>query len=550
MWQGFESGNIEQPLQSAKQACVWQQFPELNQDDGELSLQLSDYLLVGPQKYYSRDAFREVHDWLMPRLQKPSDVLLNSLFSDIGTINQAIREMREINKDPQHDQVMPSSDVGLQQLCRDFVLPRYLNLAEAVYLVLIEPIAVTMTIERGKKPDGIQNNNHTATTDPSFTSVMPATAAAYDSIVRNAIAHNGVEFTGSTIRFTDRGSNSTKSIEVLAGSAVRLFDYAVDVCNALVLAFSIVLIGNRKVLSSSGHTLPDELLTGALIAKVSARTWSVTGCEEAPAIDHQSQLVVKVQEDERVQSDFLFKLHRTAAWAQTLLPGYARYFVQTSSPAGNPTGLHSFDGSRLDKANNAPCDSPELHALSVNEEPSMDFSKRHDWPKPIRQLWLLGAAAKSQFARTRLLRYAQSGRILLVIRNARAKRDHSTIRLWAWAVPSFEQPPNDFSTLISSQPEHVLRELTRASLRVASRHPAVTIAPKYVCLNLFSRDLRTRELEASHLRPELICQLEYAESDTFFPRVTLLNGTVERRGQIRITWNSHPVPYAKESWFC
>jgi hypothetical protein len=337
---------------------------------------------------------------------------------------------------------------------------------------------------------------------------------------------------------------------VLMGSAVRLFDYAVDVCNALVLAYSVALIGNKKVLSSLGYELPSELLTGELIAKASTHTWSVTGCEEAPAIDHQSQLVVKVQEDVRVQSDFLFKLHRTAAWTQALLPGYARYLVQTDSLVGSPTGIYSFDGPRLDKANNGPCDNPGLYADTMIQESSMPFRKRRDWPWLINRFRLIGEAARDQFARTHLLQYTQPERILLVIRNTRATRDHATIRLWACAVPSTEQLPHDLSTLIDSQPEHVLRELTRKALRVASRHPTITVAPKYVCLDLFSRDLRTRELEASHLRPELICRLEYAESDTFLPRVTLLNGTVERRGQIGITWNSHPVPYTKDSWFC
>jgi hypothetical protein len=549
MWQGFESGSIEQPLQSAKQACVWQQFPELSQDEGELSLQLSDYLLVGPQKYYSRDAFREVHDWLMPRLQRPSNVLLDSLFSDTRRVDRAFREMREINKDPRHEQTMPSSDFSLQQICRDFVLPRYKDLVGAVYSALVEPIAVTMTAEDGGNPDGMLNNVHAASA--TVAPKLPAIAAAYDSIVRNAIAHGGIEFLGPHVRFTDRSANKPeKNVEVLMGSAVRLFDYAVDVCNALVLAYSVALIGNRKVLSSLGHELPSELLTGELIAKASTHAWSVTGCEEAPAIDHQSQLVVKVQEDVRVQSDFLFKLHRTAAWTQALLPGYARYLVQTSSPAESQTGLYSFDGPRLDEANNGPRDNPRLYADTVIQEFPMASGKRRDWPRLMNRFRLMGEAVASQFGLMRFLHYSRPKSILFVIRNARVKRYHSVTRLWAWAVPSCEQSPDGLSTLISSQPEHVLRELARASLRVVSRHPAVTIAPKYVCLNLFSRDLRTRELEASHLRPELICQLEYAESDTFLPRVTLLDGTVERRGQIRITWNSHPVSYTKDSWFC
>lgn len=551
MWQGFESGNVERLLQSAKQECVWRQFPELNQDDGEPSLQLANYLLVGPQKYYSRDAFREARDWLIPRIQDQPNTLLNSLFHDIGRINQAIREMREINKDIRHDQVMPSSDIGLQQLCRDFVLPRYKDLAGAVYSALIEPIAITMTVERGKDSEGLLNNIHAAAASRPFASAMPATAAAFDPLVRNAIAHGSIEFTGPNIKFTDRASNKPdKSIEVLMGSAVRLFDYAVDVCNALVLAYAVILMANREVLSSLGYSLPDELLIGELIARLGTRAWSVTGCEKAPAIDHQPQLVVKVQETARTQSDFMFNLHKTAAWTQALLPGYARYLIQMSSPVGKPAGLYSFSGPRLDDANNGPRDSPRLYSDTVIPEACLDFGKRHDWPQSIHRLWLMGEAARSQCARAHLLRYSQPQKILLVIRDARATRDHSTIRLWARAVPSREQSSNDLSRLIDSQSKRVLDTLTKAALRVAIHHQPVTIAPKYVSLDLFSRDLRVRELQASHLRPELVCRLEYAKSDSFLPRVTLQNGRVERRGQIRITWNSHPISYDKDSWFC
>lgn len=548
MWQGFEFSNVDRQLQEAKQECVWQQFPELKRDADEPSLQLADYLLVEPQKYYSRDAFREVHDWLMSRVPKPSEFLFNSLFHDTGRIDHALREMREINKDPRHDQTMPSSDINLQQLCRNFVLPGYLNLTEAVYATLVEPIAAAMTVERGKRPDGIIDNIHASATSPSFTSAMPATAAAFDSLVRNAIAHDGVKFTGPNITFTDRISK--KSIEVLMGSAIRLFDYAVDVCNALVLAYSIVLVGNRTVLSSLGYKLPDELLIGELIARMGTRDWSVTGCEKAPAIDNQSQLIVKVQEAVRAQNDFVFNLHRTAAWTQALLPRYARYLVQTSSRTGRLAGLYSFSGPRLDDANNGPRENPGLYADTVIQESCVDFNKRHSWPRPIRRLWLIGEAGKSQLARARLLHFSEPTSILFIIRDARVKRDHFTVRLWAWGAPSFDRSSDDISALIDSQPEHVLSRLTRAALRVALHHPSVTIALKYVCLDLFSRDLRVRELQASHLRPELICQLEYAESDSFFPKVTLMGGRVERRGRIRITWNSHPVLYNKGSWFC
>lgn len=426
MWQGFEFSSVDRQLQDAKQGCVWWRFSELRQDADESSLQLAEYLLVGPQKYYSRDAFREVHDWLIPRIQKPSNVLCNSLFHDTRRIDQAIREMRVMNKDPRHDQAMPSSDIGLQQLCRDFVLPGYKDLAGAVYSAFVEPIAITKTAEHGGKPEGMLNNLHAAS--ENVAAAMPATTAAFDSLVRNAIAHGGIEFVGPNIRFTDRASN--KSIEVLMGSAIRLFDYAVDVCNALVLAYAVILMANREVLSSLGYSLPDELLIGELIARLGTGAWSVTGCEKAPAIDHQPQLVVKVQETARTQSDFMFNLHKTAAWTQALLPGYARYLIQTSSPVGKPAGLYSFSGPRLDDANNGPRDSPRLYSDTVIPEACLDFGKRHDWPQSIHRLWLMGEAARSQCARAHLLRYSQPQKILLVIRDARATRDHSTIRLW------------------------------------------------------------------------------------------------------------------------
>lgn len=554
MWHGFEFGYVERQLQDTKQKCVWQQFPDLKRDTDEPSLQLADYLLVEPQKYFSRSAFREVHDWLMPRVQKSSGVFLDSLYGDIAQVNQAIREMREINRqinnDPWHDQAMPSSDILLQQLCREFVLPRYLNLTEAVYLALIKPIVVTMRIDRDSGIDDLQKNNHTAATDQFFASAMPITAATYDPVVRNALAHNKLAYVGPVVRFTDEGAKGTsRTVEVLMGSVIRLFDYAVDVCNALVLAYCVVLTANRGVLALSGHKLPDELLIGELIARMSTRAWAVTRCEKAPAIDNQSQLVVKVQETVRTQNDFVFNLHRTAAWVQALMPGYTRYLVQTSSRVGKP-GLYSFSGPRLDDANNGPQDNPELYADTVIQESCVDFNKRHDWPRSIHRLWLIGEAGKSQLARARLLHYSESTSVLLIVRDARATRDHFTVRLWARGAPTFERPSGDISALIDSQAEHVLRGLTRAALRVASHHPAVTIAPKYVCLDLFSRDLRVREMQTSHLRPELICRLEYAESDSLFPKVTLMGGKVERRGRIRITWNSRPVPYNKDSWFC
>jgi len=546
MWQGFRSGGVDRLLWAAKQECLWRQFPELKRDPNEPSLQLANYLLVEPQKYYSRDAYREVRDWLMLCIRKPSGDFLNLLFHDTDRIDHAIREMREINRDPRHYEATPSSDVNLQQLCRDFALPGYFNLTEGVYSDLVEPISAAMTVKRGKNPDGIMNHIYNATTSPSFASAMPATAAAFDSVVRNAIAHGGVRFAGPSVTFTD----TKKSIEVLLGSVIRLFDYTVDVCNALILAYSVALIANREALSSIGYRLPDELLIGEIIARTTTRAWSVTGCEKAAAIDNQSQLVVKVQDAVRAQIDFMFSLHKTAAWTQALLPGYARYLVQTSSPAGTLSGLYSFSGPRLDDANNGFQDSPTPYADVIIQESCLPFVRHRDWPTPIHRVWLMREAVRSQLARAHLLHYSEPKSILLVIRNARAKRDHSTVRLWGWGAPSFERSHDEVTTMVASQPEHVLGRLSRAALHVACPRLAVTVVPKYVCLDLFSRDLRIRELEASHLRPELVCQLEWADSGTLLPKVTLMGGRVERHGHVRITWNSHPVPYDKESWFC
>ena len=97
--------------------------------------------------------------------------------------------------------------------------------------------------------------------------------------MRNGIAHGGVTYSSDLIQYQDKKGNR-KQLDTY--EIIRRFDNLLDVCNGLLLAFSIFMLTR----DDERYELPTNLLVDELMAATTTPYWSVVGCLPVPhAID-------------------------------------------------------------------------------------------------------------------------------------------------------------------------------------------------------------------------------------------------------------------------
>lgn len=117
--------------------------------------------------------------------------------------------------------------------------PEYIKYSEQIYNHLIKiPLEIL-----GKKNNKdylslTLSNRATKLTELGYTNLTNG----YDSVIRNAISHGGVEYEIADIRYID--SKETK--EIYAPDAVKLLDDLFDTCSSIIAALLIFIIDNQE----------------------------------------------------------------------------------------------------------------------------------------------------------------------------------------------------------------------------------------------------------------------------------------------------------------
>ena len=314
-------------------------FPHLAACQSTPYLALRPYLLGCPERFFDRRIHGLVLDWLRQRDAVDRKRLRQYVVAAGAELSVAMLFLRQINSEEWHDgPLVKGDDFEVVGLVDRVLHPTYLRLVEGVFAPLVRPMAHFSRLDRGKPTEGL--NVFNLVEELAKTPLAPCTSA-YHHAVRNGISHGGITYLQSEIRYRDKKGNS-ETLDVW--SVVRLCDNMVDSCNALASAMKLFLLTT----GSSGYQPPRELLVEELMEESRSPWWTITGCLQSE-VPSGKQLLVYA----RPKSRDVLKIHwasvQSAALAESLAPGFDRYFLSLRSSKGWP-GWAAFDGGRLRQA--------------------------------------------------------------------------------------------------------------------------------------------------------------------------------------------------------
>lgn len=519
---------LKNPLTAAKDADdrfrLLGLFPHLASYPSAPCLALRPYLLNCPERFFDRRVHALVFDWLQHR-DATDRKGLQQYFVDSGTeVSAAMLFLRQINSEAWHDRPLEKSDdfqtVGLI----DRVLhPTYLRLVEGVFGTLLRPMAHFSRLDRGKQADGLDVFN--VVEELKNTPLAPC-VSAYRHTVRNGIGHGGITYLQSEIRYRDKKGNS-ETLDVR--SVVRLCDDMVDSCNAIASAVKLFLL----TVSSFGYRTPHELLVEELMEESRSPWWTIDGCLESELSSGRQLLVYA-----RPESRDVLKVHwasvQSAALAESLAPGFDRYFLSLRTSKGWP-GWAAFDGGRLRQARESGGTRAPDFAMALEQNgffyrpmPSMPrvFGMLDTVVQSFRLHWQIGRRQLSQTL----------GRATIAARDAKMHRNSwGCVVTGAVVVEGLDSA--NAATVIQSNRQRIVRAAMRAA---RAEQPLFSLARYlplgYARVAIFNRDFRRRRLGSFGLGPQLVCTVQL-QRNRRIKSPDIMASTVEISGKWRIAWN-------------
>jgi hypothetical protein len=261
--------------------------------------------------------------------------------------------------------------------------------------------------------------------------------------------------------------------------------------------------------------------------------WFVEGCVESE-IGKRSQLLVYSQTNSRDFNKVQFSAVQTGILAESLVPGYDRYFLSIRSPVAWP-GWVGFDGQRLRAARRSqPTDISAYKGVIEND---MVFYV------PRRRLSKLGGKLDT-FRNTLSVVWPRAMRDLrqqlgvpeMWCRGAKVHRNAWGFVLSGSVVfPACDGP--DAHALVTRFKRRILRLARRAAVPAVGSVPFVKRLPiAYARVSVYGGDYRERRLASYGLGADLICTVQFKRMSRI--RAPDIHGsTIEEIGKWRIAWN-------------
>lgn len=519
---------LQNPLTAARDADdrsrLIDLFPHLVSCQSTPYLALRPYLLGCPERFFDRQIHSLVFDWLCHQDVADRERLQRCFADASAELSAAMLFLRQINSEDWHDRRLATGDdfevVGLV----DRVLhPAYLRLVEAVFAPLIRPIAYISRLERGKSTEGLDVFN---IVEELAKTPLSTCTYAYRPTIRNAIGHGGVTYLQSEINYRDKKENS-ETLDIW--SAVRLCDDMVDSCNALASATKLFLL----IAGTFGYQRPHELLVEELMEESRSPWWTIDGCLQSQ-IPSGRQLLVYARPETRDTCKIQWASVQSAALAESLAPGFDRYFLSLRSSKGWP-GWAAFSGGRLRQAR-------ESGATGVGDfAAALEGGGFFYVPKPRLLRVLGGVETLIQSLRIHLPVVRRQinenlGRALLVPRDAKMHRNS-----WGYVLSGAVVMPNVDANSTPAVVRSNRRRILRTAARVARSELPIFSLARYLPLGyarvlVFNRDFRRRRLSSFGLNPELICTVQLQRIRRI-KSPDIMGSTVEASGKWRIAWN-------------
>jgi hypothetical protein len=477
-----------------------------------------------PQRFLDRTAYQQLIAWLQARDAAQGRDLRAYLSSAEPDLSRAFLFLREINAADWHDAIEESrGEFDLVRFIDRILHPAYLRLVEGVLIPLIRVVAYFSRLDRGAGTEGLDVWPVVEELRSDQNAVL---VAPYRHLVRNGIAHGGVTYLQHEIRYRDKRGNEET---VPNREIIRLTDDLVDVCNGVAAAVKVFLITAHP----RGYELPRELLIEELREETKTPWWSVEGCVESE-IGDRTQLLVYSRADSRDYNKVQFSAIQTGILAESLVPGYDRYFLSLRSEVGWP-GWVGFHGDRLRKVRESrPSDIMQYKGVVEND--LVFYVPRRPLGRIARTLDTLRHTIAITWPRTLHTVRDELGIPRIVCRGASIHRN-------AWGIVL------NGSVVVEDLPEgqeqQLIRKRRRRIIRVARRvaRPEVGAIPllrrlpiAFAQVGVFRKDYRIRRLSVFGLGADLVCTVRFQRMRRI-RSPDIMGSEVETDGRWRVAWN-------------
>lgn len=232
---------------------------------------LVEYYISSPQKYYNQEVESIFYEFFINTYNKPKELQLffEAVEANFYDLDQAIKGLDSNNEKEIHEHVLSDQDVELMYQISNTYLYEYLRLNDLILLGLIKPIAYFLLKKENKGVEKLDIFNCVEVLKKH--SKFKFLEKTYKHTIRNAIAHGGVQFSGTDIHFNDKKKEQTYS----TSKFIAEFDRFVDMLNAISYAYRKFYLLHLYVLENNKIKIPNSIKIKELKMKAEHFGWYI-----------------------------------------------------------------------------------------------------------------------------------------------------------------------------------------------------------------------------------------------------------------------------------
>lgn len=518
-----------------KRSQIIKSFPILQNPEYNNFVNIHKYLSHIPERFYNEEVFSLYFNWLQLTDVKYHKDLVNYFSKNENHLSIAIRNINQINELKIHDEDLKGNDdYNLLEVIDTCINPNYLKLIEGVFAVLLHLVAYFSRIIRNAGVEKLDVFNIVEEINSNFPELQ-ILVQAYHHVVRNSIAHGSVEYLNNEIRYSDKNNS-----EVLYyADIITVFDELLDYCNAMILALKIFF----TVQNNNEYKFPLSFLIDEIKAQTENKWLKVNNCIAMTVHSNKSQLLIYsyVRTSDKLKVNYF--MIQIANIAESLMPGYDRYFITFKSNCAYP-GWYSFSGEKLAKARMSAADDyvPFVNAI---DESGVFFHPKIKLPKIFYKI--------DSFIESFLINFR--------IERCKFKNEYKRAKV---LIPNYEIHRNSISSVINADivltvNDNVditayIRNNHRKLVRYACKHGKCTskqydfakmLPLGFARISIYSKLMRKRTFKNYGLGKDLICVIQYRKlSRIHCPAI--YGSSLEEYGLFRIEWNYKYLNIRKE----